>query len=240
MSLRKAGGNWVEGDRFFDREAEIEALLERVEDGTHTLVTAQRRMGKTSLVRELLRRLKEDGNFATVFVDLEDAALAADAVVEIAAASRKVRGLWTRLKDWIEKSTNTVTGRIDELGVSDLRVKLRAGIDAGSWRAKGDAPRCSRRWPRVRSPSCDRRTPDLGHEVAVRIGDLLHVLEHDGYLTQHGDGYRFVSGLVEDWWRARHAQRFVPFRRRLTQTGSIGDGHPDQGLQPGIPHGRRA
>ncbi len=139
MSLRKAGGNWVEGDRFFDREAEIEALLERVEDGTHTLVTAQRRIGKTSLVRELLRRLKEDGNFATVFVDLEDAALAADAVVEIAAASRKVRGLWTRLKDWIGKSTNTVTGRIDELGVSELRVKLRAGIDAGSWRAKGDA-----------------------------------------------------------------------------------------------------
>ena len=46
MGLRKAGGNWVEGDRFFDREAEIEALMERVEDGTHTLVTAQRRMGK--------------------------------------------------------------------------------------------------------------------------------------------------------------------------------------------------
>ena len=63
MGLRKAGGNWVEGDRFFDREAEIEALMERVEDGTHTLVTAQRRMGKTSLVRELLRRLREDGNF---------------------------------------------------------------------------------------------------------------------------------------------------------------------------------
>lgn len=28
--LRKAEGNWVEGDRFFDREAEIEALVERV------------------------------------------------------------------------------------------------------------------------------------------------------------------------------------------------------------------
>ena len=57
MKLRKAGSNWVEGDRFFDRDAEIEALAERVRDGTHTLLTAQRRMGKTSLVRELLRRL---------------------------------------------------------------------------------------------------------------------------------------------------------------------------------------
>ena len=51
MTLRKAGGNWVVGDRFFDRETEIEALMERVGDGIHTLLTAQRRMGKTSLVR---------------------------------------------------------------------------------------------------------------------------------------------------------------------------------------------
>ena len=56
---------------FFDREVELQLLRERVENGTHTLLTAQRRMGKTSLVRELLRQLDEDGEFATVFVDLE-------------------------------------------------------------------------------------------------------------------------------------------------------------------------
>lgn len=55
MKLTKAGANWVEGDRFYDRDVELEALTERVEHGTHTLLTAQRRMGKTSLVRELLR-----------------------------------------------------------------------------------------------------------------------------------------------------------------------------------------
>ena len=47
--VRKAGGNWVDDDRFFDREAEVEALSERIRDGAHTLLTAQRRMGKTSL-----------------------------------------------------------------------------------------------------------------------------------------------------------------------------------------------
>ena len=26
MGLRKAGANWVEGDRFYDRERELEAL----------------------------------------------------------------------------------------------------------------------------------------------------------------------------------------------------------------------
>ena len=54
MVLEKAGANWVEGDRFFNWEVELEALSERVRDGTHTLLAGQRRMGKTSLVRELL------------------------------------------------------------------------------------------------------------------------------------------------------------------------------------------
>ena len=139
MGLQKAGGNWVAGDRFFDREVEIEALMERVEDGTHTLVTAQRRMGKTSLVRELLRRLDDQGNFETVFVDLEDSSTAEDAVVEIAAASRRVRGLWTRVRSWVRQSSTATIDRVDELGVSELRVKLRAGIDAGRWRTQGDA-----------------------------------------------------------------------------------------------------
>ena len=127
------------GDRFFDREVEIEALIERVEDGTHTLVTAQRRMGKTSLVRELLRHLSERGDYERVFVDLEDCSNAADAVVEIAAASRHIRDLWTRLKNWAGRSSTSTMDRIDELGVSELRVKLRAGIDAGRWRTQGDA-----------------------------------------------------------------------------------------------------
>ena len=78
----------------FDRETELEILKERVLNGTHTVLTAQRRMGKTSLVRELLRRLADEGRFDTVFVDLEDAASAADAVVEIgcAHATSGVRG----------------------------------------------------------------------------------------------------------------------------------------------------
>ena len=72
--LKKAGGNWVDGeDRFFDREVELEALMERIRDRRHTLLTAQRRMGKTSLVRETLRRLGDEDEFEPLFVDLEDA-----------------------------------------------------------------------------------------------------------------------------------------------------------------------
>ena len=90
--IKKGGWNWVDGDRFYDRELEIDELTERVRDGIHTLLTAQRRMGKTSLARELLRRLREKGQFATVFVDLEATESPQDAVAEIALQSQSVRG----------------------------------------------------------------------------------------------------------------------------------------------------
>ncbi len=48
----------------------------------------------------------------------------------------------------------------------------------------------------------------------VPVEDVLRVLEHDGYLERQGDGYRFVSGLLEDWWRARHGRHFVPIEQR--------------------------
>ena len=143
MALKKAGGNWVEGpDRFFDREAELEALTERGRDGTHTLLTAQRRMGKTSLVRELLRRLKDEGRFETIFVDLEGASTPADAIAEIGFQSRSAQGAWGRIKSLFANinlpAEVEVGGRASALAAADFRVKLRAGVDAGNWRHKGD------------------------------------------------------------------------------------------------------
>ena len=136
--LKKAGSNWVEGERFFDRDAELDVLTARVQNGTHTLLTAQRRMGKTSLVRELLRRLAAEGRFETVFVDLEDVGTAADAVVEIGVQSRRIQGAWRRIKSGFANTLREVGDRVDTLAVAEVRVKLREGIDAGSWRQKGD------------------------------------------------------------------------------------------------------
>ena len=136
--LRKGGSNWVDGDRFFDRVVELEALEERVREGTHTLLTAQRRMGKTSLVRELLRRLAETGEFETVFVDLEAAMDPADAIAEIGVQARPLGGAWDRIKGSFANVLREAGDRFEELAVADMRVKLRAGIDAGNWPQRGD------------------------------------------------------------------------------------------------------
>ena len=134
--LTKAGGNWVDGERFFNREAEVEALMERIREGRHTLLTAQRRMGKTSLVRETLRRLKDTGEFETLFVDLEAAGDPMDAIAEIATRTSSVQALWPRIKNRFSNFLRQ--GPISELGISEVKVRLRAGIDPGNWRRKGD------------------------------------------------------------------------------------------------------
>ena len=136
--MRKGGSNWVDGENFFDRETELEALEERVRAGTHTLLTAQRRMGKTSLVRELQRRLVETGEFEIVFVDLEGASDPADAIAEIGVQSKPVRPAWDKIQTGFANLFGSVVDRIEELSVADLKVKLRAGIDAGNWPQRGD------------------------------------------------------------------------------------------------------
>ena len=129
-----AGASWVDGERFFGRQVDLELLTERVRRGSHTLLTAARRMGKTSLVRELLRQLRETGDFETFYVDLEAAEDHRHAVAEIGSCCASTEGVG----DWISRILGRALERVDELSVFDLSVKLRARIDDGNWQHRAD------------------------------------------------------------------------------------------------------
>ena len=94
--LKQAHGNWVEGDRFWDREKDIELFIERIEEGAHLLLVAQRRMGKTSLMREVARRL--DDRYICLSVDLQKASSASDAVAELSLKLQPHRTLWQKTR----------------------------------------------------------------------------------------------------------------------------------------------
>ena len=125
-------------DRFFDREFELRALREKVIDGDHTLLTAQRRMGKTSLAREMLRRLSEEGEFETLFVDVEGASAPADAIAEVATQARTIQGAWPRIRNGFSNFLKTASDQLEEISIPELTVRLRAGIDPGNWQQRGD------------------------------------------------------------------------------------------------------
>ena len=60
-----------------------------------------------------------------------------DAIVEIATQTSSAQGLWPRVKSGFANLLQQ--GLIEELAVSELKVKLRAGVDEGNWKQKGDA-----------------------------------------------------------------------------------------------------
>ena len=132
--MKSATGRWVSGDDFFDRETELRTLERRTREGNHTLLTGQRRMGKTSIARELGRRL-EGAGWTALFADVEDAAGAEDAIAELARAAYPVRSIVARVTAGM---TRLVRENVEELGTPNFRVKFRARLDAGNWRRHGD------------------------------------------------------------------------------------------------------
>jgi hypothetical protein len=132
--MKSSTGRWVSGENFFDREDELALLESRVRDGNHVLLTGQRRMGKTSVARELGRRLESQG-WVFLFTDVEDATCAEDVIAEIAKATHPVRSISSRfahsMKRWFEDN-------IEEISAHDFSVKIRAGLDSGTWRRLGE------------------------------------------------------------------------------------------------------
>ena len=131
--MKASTGRPVSGaDFFFNRDKELQVLETRVRDGNHVLLTGQRRMGKTSLTLELGRRLELQG-WVFLFVDVEGATCAEDAIAAIATVAHRVRPISSRLvlmRRWLGE-------RVEELGALDFRVKLQAGLNTGTWRRHG-------------------------------------------------------------------------------------------------------
>lgn len=134
--LKRAVGNWVCGETFWDREQELELLIEYLDEGAHVLLVGQRRIGKTSLMREAARRIDE--RYLCLQVDFQQAHSAADAVAELSAATRPHAPLWEKTKSVFANILGSFPGRIEALSVGDLRVTLRGALTGSEWQAKGD------------------------------------------------------------------------------------------------------
>jgi uncharacterized protein len=129
--LKKEVGNWVAGaDKFWDRENEIPLFIEHLDDGAHILLVAPRRVGKTSLMREVARRI--EARFTCLFIDLQKAQSPADAMAELAFATRPHQRLFARTRELFKNSLNNV----ESLGSDELMIKLRDGFSS-SWQARG-------------------------------------------------------------------------------------------------------
>ena len=130
--MKSSTGRWVSGPDFFDRESELRVLDERVRAGNHVLLTGQRRMGKTSLARELGRRLESAG-WVFLFADVEGATCPEDVIADLAQAAHPLRARLTRFATGMRRLVQR-----EYRGAQRLRLSSEG--PGGAWRSElGDA-----------------------------------------------------------------------------------------------------
>ncbi|MCP4004002.1 MAG: ATP-binding protein [bacterium] len=204
--LKRALGNWVEGDRFWDREAELELLVEYLEEGAHLLIVAQRRIGKTSLMREAARRLAR--RFTCLQVDLQKSHSPADAIVELSIATRPHGSLWQTTKGVFSSVLGQAVDMVESLQLDDLTVTLRSGVTAGDWQAKGD-----RLFETL--AAAEKEVVVFLDEVPILVSRILHGDDFQITPDRRRETDAFMSWLRDNCIRHRGKVRVVV-------TGSIG------------------
>jgi hypothetical protein len=204
--LKMGQGKVVTGASFWDREAEKRLFIERLDEGAHQLLVAQRRMGKTSLMAEVADEVSD--RYICLFVDLQKCCSEPDAIVELSVKVQPHKGLWQKGRTVFGNVLDGVADRIDRLQVGDLGVTLRSGLTTANWRQKGDA------LLKVLADS-DEPVVLLFDEVPILVNRLLKGEENK--LTAQGkrQADAFMSWLRDNSIRHQH-------KIRMVLSGSIG------------------
>jgi hypothetical protein len=130
-SIKPTVGNWTSEEGFFNREFERKDLADKIRAGANLSLVAPRRVGKTSLLQAVRRDL--DKEFACLFVDLEAATSAEQAVREIAEVASRHQSLKTKVTTFLgrfQASASVATP------VGDVSLALRDALQI-DWQRRG-------------------------------------------------------------------------------------------------------
>jgi uncharacterized protein len=205
LKLVKTVGSYVEGDRFWGREREISLFVEDLDAGTNILLIGQRRMGKTSLTHQVSRQIQD--RYLCLHVDLEQSVSAADAIVELSAATRQDAELWDKTKKIFGNILQSID-KVDSLQVAGLKIALRGGLTGKDWQDKGDQLLEA-------LANADRPVVIFFDEVPILVSRLLK--GEDFVITP--ERRRQVDEFMS-WLRA-NSQKYQG-KVRMVLTGSIG------------------
>lgn len=192
-------GNPVTGDDFFDREVEMRELLALLASGAHVMVTAPRRIGKTSLLLEARERLAD--SYAFLFVDVQACATEIDGLVKLTMAASEHRDLGQRILDPFKNLFAKADTKLEEIGAGGVSIKLRAGL-AADWQTKGNE---------VLERLAESGKPVVVwfDELPVLVSALLSGDDHQMTPDRVAKARTFMYWLREASIRHRGAVRFV-------------------------------
>jgi len=143
-----------------------------------------------------------------LFVDVQKHDSAADVVAAIGAATRPHAGIWRRTCQAFGNIVRATLNEIESLQITEVAVRLRAGMAGEDWRAKGDA---------VFEALADVEggTILMLDEVPILVNRMLTGDDHEIDPAGRREAELYLSWLREN--ALRHTGRV-----RLVVSGSIG------------------
>ena len=125
MCISNKIGPPVEGDDFFGREKEIRKANRLLDSNHSLLLSAPRRIGKSSLAKRLIEEKKQQG-WKCVYIDLEETTTE-EGFLRLVIEAFKENGIWKQLAEGMSKGLVSVLDRIEKisLGPVDLNIGKR-------------------------------------------------------------------------------------------------------------------
>ena len=125
MCISNKIGPPVEGEDFFGREKEIRKANKLLDSNHSLLLSAPRRIGKSSLAKRLIEEKKQQG-WKCVYIDLEETTTE-EGFLRLVIEAFKENGIWKQLAEGMSKGLVSVLDRIEKisLGPVDFNIGKR-------------------------------------------------------------------------------------------------------------------
>lgn len=207
--LIQAHGNWVSGERFWNRTTETALLIQYLDEGASMHLVAQRRIGKTSLMREVSRQIEK--RYVCLHVDLQDASSPSDFIAALSAATHPHKSLWAKTREVFGNVVGLAADVVETLQIQEIQLKIREGLLHGNWETKGAQLLTA-------LAASDQPVVVFMDEVPVMVNRILKGPEHD---TADITPERVAAtDAFMSWLRAQSIRHHGKIRFVLT--GSIG------------------
>lgn len=126
MCISNKIGPPVEGEDFFGREKEIRRAKRLLDSNHSLLLSAPRRIGKSSLAKRLIEEKKQQG-WKCVYIDLEETTTE-EGFLRLVIGAFQGNGIWKQLAEGMSKGVASVFDRLEKVtigGVVDFNIGKR-------------------------------------------------------------------------------------------------------------------
>ena len=164
--MESVAGAPVVGDDLFGREQELAHIWQMLERGAHVLMTAPRRVGKTSLMREL-ERDPRDG-WIVAYADVEACTEPGGVIAEILGEIAEKEEFKKRYRDEMSDLFGKISERVSSISVATLKAEIRSAVKS-NWKREAEK---FRNLLRSSTPN-DRKLLIIIDELPIPINNML-------------------------------------------------------------------